>query len=320
VWIQRSVSTEAMTVTVPIDSCEETALKPLGALGFPILLRYRKRSLGCMSLLLFLALVLVCVGYGGTSLIGAAVISSAWTIETNHGQTSSTNSTDKGPQTTALDDTIAYFGLASAFFPSQNISTASNSTTDHYDVSSGVSIKYESCNDDDFFYGTSTCSDCYHAGKKVGAACGLGIFFAIVLFVLSVTRIYVDRAIFKATLLVFGFMNFITLACAIGIWINGCKSSLHVSSSDYILSAGPGLSSVVTAFVFNIIALFVNLFTVTKDYYGHLSDASGEHDGTAVNPLAADLGVDPNSKDPAYKKAGMMEEGNSKEEDDDDRL
>lgn len=218
-----------------MNVCEEGAFASCGRLGVSLFHRWRVVVIGVTSFLTFLNFALVAVAYVGSSYNTDAVKGAAWTVEINPNGNDDAN--DDGQ-----DSVVGYFGLREVYYP-------------QFDSV----IEYNSCTS------SSSCNDCYHAGKKAMTATGFAITFAIILFILNCLRICVDRVIFKVTLLVFGFMNFICLASAMGIWNNECVHNIVLIDSDYVLSAGPGMASVAVSFVFNFISFWVNLLTPTKD-------------------------------------------------------
>jgi hypothetical protein len=244
----------------------------------------RQCLLGFMTFLIFLMWALSCVGAAGTSHVTHNIKAAAWTLEYQTGSlyvaptAAPTAAATAAPSVFAqvarrLADTVsskpngdpvAYFGLEVAYFPGMGL----NSTR----ANGGHTVNYGSCGNNDDYYAlsNSACSDCEYAGKHVGAACGFAIFFAMIIFVLNFIRMFhwLDRVIYKVTVLVFCFMNFITLAAALGIWNDQCVHKLNAINTvggNYEFYPGNGMGSIAAAFFFNLVIFFVSLCTPTQD-------------------------------------------------------
>jgi hypothetical protein len=215
-----------------MNICEEGPFSTCGKMGVGLFHRWRAAVIGSMAFLTMLNFVLVAVASAGSSYNSDVVKSAAWTLQIDP-------STDDSSHTTV----VGYFGLREAYYPA-----------------SDIALEYQSCSSV-----AGGCNDCYLAGKKAATAVGFAIAFAIILFILNCLRICIDRVVFKVTLLVFAFMNFICLASAMGVWNNQCVHNIEVDDNVYELAVGPGLAAVAVSFVFNFVSFWINLLIPTKD-------------------------------------------------------
>jgi hypothetical protein len=323
------------------DACEQSPLfKTIGEFGLRPLSRYRRLSMSCVSVFSFIIFILVCVAYAGTALRGTTLENTAWTIEYGFINGTLSQTTPSYQQTGYSQEIFGYFGLSMAFFPNLNLtnSTSSSTNSNRHVNSGGISVMYDSCDDDDFNYGSGACADCFLAGHKTATSVGFTIFFSVVLFIMNGIRICYDRVLFKVTAMVFGFMNFVALACALGIWTSDCASQLRMSqsasTSSYHFSPGPGVSCVAAAFVFNILLSIVGVLTSTRVYVPANANAynpygdnveDGGNEFTSINNAGEDRMVNPqfiaHARDPneimdlnaapPVRKGLTLEEGSS---------
>jgi hypothetical protein len=275
------------------DCCEEGGFKSCGTMGFAPLYRWKGCVLSFMGVLLALQFILVCIAYSGSTENVDALKGTPWTIMLN------TNTDDN-----THDTIVAYYGLRAVFIPNQLAITDDD----------GKEYYWNSCSsaDDDYL---PACHSCYLAGKKVMVAVGFAITFAIILFILSCLRYCMDKVWVKVSVLTFGFMQFICLACAIGIWNNQCNAKIPIPD-DFVLGSSVGMACVSVAFALNFVNFMFQSFIPTRDTslppagseIGTPIAAAGAAPGTVIQPTAVVYGQ-PAYGQPTYAPQAFAQPG-----------
>jgi hypothetical protein len=271
------------------DCCDVGAFKACTTFGYGPFHTYKKWILSFMAPLLALQFVLVSMAMAGSTEHVDVLKGTAWSVLID-------TSTDDNRHYT----TTAYFGLRAVFYP-----IAFPDPNDDQ----GTEIDYKSCanlNDDVYTW----CDACFLAGKKTIVAVGFAIGFSIVIFFLNCFRYCSDKVWIKVTALVFGFMQFITLASAIGIWNSQCNKMITVPDS-YVLGSTTGMACVSTSFCLNFVNFVFQAAIPTKDtYYSSLGTTGvnvvandGSVPGSIIQPTAVVYGQ------PSYAPQGGIVQG-----------